>query len=103
MGMFDWVQYDGPLPKNVPKSVIRQGMPFQSKSVRSWEHPEFAAMANDLGELHIEVTRDGRMIGPTKKPLAWTGTLDFYGFDNRNRWWTFSADFVDGVTKGAEQ
>jgi transposase InsO family protein len=104
MGMFDYVNYRGPLPASrKPRSRLRKAMlefPSQSKSVRLWEDPKWKDRAYDEGCVCITVTEDGKMLDPDGQPLLWSGDMRFYGSGDNHRRWEFVAGFKDGKIIG---
>ncbi len=100
MGMFDYVDYRGPLPPSrKPRSRLRQAMASnlsQSKSVRLWETKKWGPRAYDEGCVKITVTEDGQMLDPDGNALPWTGHLNFYGSGPGHKWWDFIARLEDG-------
>ena len=111
MGMFEYVDYRGPLPPSKkPRSRLRQAMASnlsQSKSVRLWETKKWGRRAYDEGCVKITVTPEGQLLDPDGQPLDWTGELRFYGGGTGCKWWEFVALFVDGrmsgITEAARQ
>ena len=104
MGMFDYVDYCGPLPAGrKPKSRLRKAMLefwSQSKSVRLWEDPKWSARAYDEGCVCITITEDGIMLDPEGKRLLWSGDMRFYGSGDNHRGWEFVAGFINGRLVG---
>jgi len=101
MGMFDYVDYRGPLPTTIrPKSRLRKAMldyRSQTKSVRLWKDPKWSQRAYDEGCVCITVDENGHMFDPDGKPLMWSGTMRFYGSGDNHRGWEFLAGFVGGA------
>lgn len=98
--MFDYVQFNMRLPVEKDAAVRAHGNPFQSKSIRSWELPHLREIACNEGALTVIVDEAGQLYDHTSKPLAWSGTLNFYGsVPRRHKWIEFNADIDGGRVK----
>lgn len=101
MGMFDYIDYRGPLPKTgIRQSRLRNAMLLnlsQSKSVRLWESPKYKNQAYEYGCLKITVREDGAMQEPDGSRMYWSGDLRFYGSGAAHRRWEFVATVKDGL------
>lgn len=100
MGMFDYLEYNGPLPTTVKKKArLRQAMSAglsQTKSVRLWETDKWAKRAYDEGCVKITISEDGYMLDPDGCLMDWTGKIEFYGGGIGHKLWEFTAVIENG-------
>lgn len=100
MGMFDYMDYRGPLPKSKkPQLRLRQAMASsmsQTKSVKLWEDRRWAKRAYEEGCVKITVSENGQLLDPDGEPMNWTGVINFYGGGIGHKQWEFTAKIENG-------
>ena len=77
MGMFDYIKCD---------YKLKDSPPIQFFQTKSFEEPNL-----DM----YEITREGVLMLENKK-VDFTGSVDFYEFTDRGRWYEYSAKFENG-------
>lgn len=103
MGMFDYLQWHGPLPKGMKRSRVLQNCnPFQTKSLRLWETDQWRKEAYESGCVTATVAEDGTLADPAGTLIPLDGDVVFYGSGVGVRFTTFRATFAGGRVRHIE-